>query len=176
MTETYDVVVHAPPTLTPGGEDARSIAVRNGTIAAVESLRSDLTADRVVRLSAEGGHVDWCATGRPSSPRSAHRKGSAMPWGCTRSLVQRSLDRAYYQGWDMHPGDLANRYRATDAFYRSVLSAAATRLTNSLTRQASGVMDEPATGRRWPTGKGEWIYDDPVGCGVPRSPRGHRGR
>ena len=52
-----------------------------------------------------------------------------------------------HQGWDMHPGDLANRYRATDAFYRSVLSAAATRLTNSRTRQASGVMDEPATGR-----------------------------
>ena len=59
--------------------------------------------------------------------------------GCTRSLVQRSLDRAHYPGWDRHPGDLAKRSRAADAFYRSVPSAAATRLANSLTRQASRV-------------------------------------
>ena len=60
-------------------------------------------------------------------------------------LVQRSLDRAYYQGWDMHSGHLATRYLATYAFYRSGLPAAATRLSNYLTQQASGVMDEPAT-------------------------------
>ncbi|HEY7815398.1 MAG TPA: aldolase, partial [Nakamurella sp.] len=60
-------------------------------------------------------------------------------------LVHRSLERAYYQGWDMHPGHLATRYLATYAFYRSGLPAAATRLSNYLTQQASGVMDEPAT-------------------------------
>ena len=36
-------------------------------------------------------------------------------------LVRRSLERAYYQGWDMHPGHLATRYLATYAFYRSGL-------------------------------------------------------
>ncbi len=60
-------------------------------------------------------------------------------------LVRRSLERAYYQGWDMHPGHLVTRYLATYAFYRSGLPAAATRLSNYLTKQASGVMDEPAT-------------------------------
>ena len=60
-------------------------------------------------------------------------------------LVRRSLERAYYQGWDMHPGHLPTRYLATYAFYRSGLPAAATRLSNYLTKQASGVMDEPAT-------------------------------
>ncbi len=60
-------------------------------------------------------------------------------------LVRRSLERAYYQGWDMHPGHLVTRYLATYAFYRSGLPAAAKRLSNYLTAQASGVMDEPAT-------------------------------
>ncbi len=60
-------------------------------------------------------------------------------------LVRRSLERAFYQGWDMHPGHLPTRYLATYAFYRSGLPAAATRLSNYLTKQASGVMDEPAT-------------------------------
>lgn len=61
------------------------------------------------------------------------------------SLVQRSLERAYYQGWDMHPGHLATRYLATYAFYRSGLDVAAARLRNYLTNQAGAVMDEPAT-------------------------------
>jgi hypothetical protein len=39
----------------------------------------------------------------------------------------------------------ATRYLATYAFYRSGLPAAATRLSNYLTQQASRVMDEPAT-------------------------------
>jgi citrate lyase beta subunit len=60
-------------------------------------------------------------------------------------LVRRSLERGYYQGWDMHPGHLATRYLATYAFYREGLLAAATRLRNYLSRSAAGVMDEPAT-------------------------------
>ncbi|HET9899963.1 MAG TPA: aldolase/citrate lyase family protein [Actinomycetes bacterium] len=60
-------------------------------------------------------------------------------------LVRRSLERGYYQGWDMHPGHLATRYLATYAFYREGLPAAATRLRNYLSRSAAGVMDEPAT-------------------------------
>ena len=60
-------------------------------------------------------------------------------------LVRRSLERAYYQGWDMHPGHLVSRYLATYAFYRQGLPAAAARLRNYLTRQGGGVVDEPAT-------------------------------
>ena len=60
-------------------------------------------------------------------------------------LVRRSLERAYYQGWDMHPGHLATRYLATYAFYREGLAAAAERLRNYLSRTEGGVLDEPAT-------------------------------
>jgi hypothetical protein len=60
-------------------------------------------------------------------------------------LVSRSLDRGYYQGWDLHPGQLVTRYLATYAFYRGGLAAAGARLRNYLGRVESGVSDEPAT-------------------------------
>jgi citrate lyase beta subunit len=61
-------------------------------------------------------------------------------------LVRRSLDRGYYQGWDMHPGHLVTRYLATYAFYREGLAAAAGRLrVYTAASGTGGVMDEPAT-------------------------------
>jgi citrate lyase beta subunit len=61
-------------------------------------------------------------------------------------LVRRSLDRGYYQGWDMHPGHLVTRYLATYAFYREGMAAAAGRLRAYLSATGEGgVMDEPAT-------------------------------
>ncbi len=60
-------------------------------------------------------------------------------------LVTRSLERGYYQGWDMHPGHLVTRWLATFDFFRSALAAAAPRLQAYLDRRGSGVIDEPAT-------------------------------
>jgi hypothetical protein len=60
-------------------------------------------------------------------------------------LVQRSLQRGYYQGWDLHPGHLVTRYLATYAFYRAGLPTVADRLRNYVGRVAGGVLDEPAT-------------------------------
>ena len=101
-------------------------------------------AKAVMLVAAAGTTVRVCdgstnitPTGTPEQIRAAMRLHA--------QLVQRSLERAYYQGWDMHPGHLATRYLATYAFYRSGLPAAGSRLRNYLTHQASGVMDEPAT-------------------------------
>ncbi len=60
-------------------------------------------------------------------------------------LVTRSLERGYYQGWDMHPGHLVTRWLATFDFFRSALGAAAPRLQAYVDRRESGVLDEPAT-------------------------------
>jgi citrate lyase beta subunit len=60
-------------------------------------------------------------------------------------LVTRSLQRGYYQGWDMHPGHLVTRWLATGAFYRSALTAAAPRLQAYLDRRGGPIVDEPAT-------------------------------
>jgi citrate lyase beta subunit len=68
-------------------------------------------------------------------------------WRLHASLVRRSLERGYYQGWDLHPAQLPSRFLATYAFYRDGLPAAAERLKNYVGQVDSGVMDEPATAR-----------------------------
>jgi citrate lyase beta subunit len=62
-------------------------------------------------------------------------------------LVQRSLTRGLYQGWDLHPAQLPTRFLATFLFYRSGLDAAAGRLRDYLGGAAGAVLDEPATAR-----------------------------
>ncbi|MEU2870640.1 aldolase/citrate lyase family protein [Streptomyces olivoreticuli] len=68
-------------------------------------------------------------------------------WRLHHGLVRRALERAYYQGWDMHPGHLPTRYAAVYAFYREGLAQAAARLTAYMQRVGGSVLDEPATAR-----------------------------
>ncbi len=74
-------------------------------------------------------------------------------WRLHYGLVRRSLARAFYQGWDMHPGQLPTRYAAVYAFCREGLDAACARLAAYAGRTAGagggagGVLDEPATAR-----------------------------
>ena len=49
-------------------------------------------------------------------------------WALHSLLVRRSLERGFYQGWDLHPAQLASRYAATFCFFREGLPAAAARL------------------------------------------------
>ena len=46
-------------------------------------------------------------------------------WQLHGRLVRRSLERGYYQGWDLHPAQLPSRFLATYAFYREGLEPAA---------------------------------------------------
>jgi len=68
-------------------------------------------------------------------------------WRLHHDLVRRSLERAYYQGWDLHPGQLPTRYLATFAFFAGGFDRAAGRLRAYLRRDEGGVLDEPATAR-----------------------------
>ena len=74
-------------------------------------------------------------------------------WALHLRLVRRSLDRGYYQGWDLHPVQLPTRFAATYAFYREGFAASAARLRAYLELVAgtgSGdarIADEPATAR-----------------------------
>jgi HpcH/HpaI aldolase/citrate lyase family len=61
------------------------------------------------------------------------------------SLVTRSLERGFYQGWDMHPGHLATRWTATLSFFKAAMPAAASRVAAYLDSSSGGIMDEPAT-------------------------------
>ncbi|BEL12432.1 aldolase/citrate lyase family protein [Actinoplanes sichuanensis] len=68
-------------------------------------------------------------------------------WQLHRRLVRRSLERGFYQGWDLHPAQLPTRYAATYEFFRDGRDTAVTRLRRYLDRQDSGIADEPATAR-----------------------------
>jgi citrate lyase beta subunit len=68
-------------------------------------------------------------------------------WELHARLVRRSLERGFYQGWDLHPAQLPTRYAATFGFFRDGFGAAADRLRAYRDRVDSGVLDEPATAR-----------------------------
>ncbi|MFG3006660.1 DUF6986 family protein [Streptomyces calvus] len=68
-------------------------------------------------------------------------------WRLHYGLTRRALARAYYQGWDMHPGHLPTRYAAVFAFYREGFERAAARLARYVDRAGGDVMDEPATAK-----------------------------
>ena len=90
-----------------------------------------------VRLS--DGSTNVLPVGDPEQVRAA--------WQLHVRLVRRSLERGYYQGWDLHPAQLPTRFLAVFAFYRHGLEAAADRLRRYVQRDESGFMDEPATAR-----------------------------
>jgi citrate lyase beta subunit len=68
-------------------------------------------------------------------------------WRLHARLVRRSLERGFWQGWDLHPAQLPTRYLATYAFFRHGLPAAGDRLWAYTERADGGVLDEPATAR-----------------------------
>ena len=75
------------------------------------------------------------------------REQVAGAWEQHARLVRRSLDRGYYQGWDLHPAQLASRYAATFGFFADGLATAAGRLRGYLEHAGGPVLEEPATAR-----------------------------
>jgi citrate lyase beta subunit len=68
-------------------------------------------------------------------------------WRRHAELVTRALHRGFYQGWDLHPGQLPTRYLATYCFFRAAAPAALDRLGAYLDGAGGAVLDEPATAR-----------------------------
>lgn len=68
-------------------------------------------------------------------------------WRLHAGLVRRSLERGFYQGWDLHPAQLPTRFLATFLFYRQDRAAVGQRLAGYLHGAVGGVLDEPATAR-----------------------------
>jgi citrate lyase beta subunit len=68
-------------------------------------------------------------------------------WQLHAGLVRRSLERGFYQGWDLHPAQLVSRYAATFRFFTDGLAAAQARLAAYQARLETGIADEPATAR-----------------------------
>ncbi len=66
--------------------------------------------------------------------------------------VRHSLSHGYYQGWDLHPGQLPTRYAAVYSFFLEGLDQAGARLSNFVESAAKATMvgdvfDDAATGQ-----------------------------
>ncbi len=117
-----------------------------GIAAAHQSLEHPAAdhAKAVLQVAAAGTGVRL-SDGSTNVVPVGERDAVHSAWRLHARLVTRSLERGYYQGWDMHPGHLPTRYLATYAFFRSGLSVAGARIRAYLDRQEGEVMDEPAT-------------------------------
>jgi citrate lyase beta subunit len=146
-TATVARIVHAAPGRLAGlhyGTYDYSAAC--GVAAAYQSLEHPAAdhAKAVMQVAAAGTGVrlaDGSTNVLPIGDGPAVRSA----WAVHARLVRRSLERGFYQGWDLHPAQLPTRFLATYAFFRSGLAAAASRLVAYAERAASGVLDEPAT-------------------------------
>jgi citrate lyase beta subunit len=84
-------------------------------------------ARAVMQAAAAGTGVRLCDGSSNVLPEGG-RDQVIEAWALHARLVRRSLDRGFYQGWDLHPAQLASRYAATFGFFREGLPAAAARL------------------------------------------------
>ena len=122
-------------------------------------------ARNVMQVSFSGTGV-WLSDGATNiMPVAPHRGDNLTPEQITenRAVVHRawklhydhcrhSLANAFYQGWDLHPGQLPTRYAAVFTFFLEGLDAASERLRNFVEKAAQAtlvgdVFDDAATGQ-----------------------------
>ncbi|MES1209237.1 MAG: phosphoenolpyruvate kinase, partial [Pseudomonadota bacterium] len=73
-------------------------------------------------------------------------------WRLSHRQIRRSLEGGFYQGWDLHPGQLPVRYATCFAFFLEGFAPAAERLRNFVDKAAQAtlvgdVFDDAATGQ-----------------------------
>jgi len=73
-------------------------------------------------------------------------------WRLSHRHIRHSLEGGFYQGWDLHPGQLPVRYATCFAFFLEGFAAAAERLRNFVEKAAQAtlvgdVFDDAATGQ-----------------------------
>ncbi|WP_067605733.1 DUF6986 family protein [Nocardiopsis listeri] len=117
-----------------------------GITAAHQSLAHPVAdhAKSVMQVAAAGTGV-WLSDGGSNIMPAGTPEEVHSAWRLHAGLVRRSLERGFYQGWDLHPNQLPIRYLANYAFYREAFAPAAARLQAYLGHAAGNVVDEPAT-------------------------------
>lgn len=91
-------------------------------------------AKAVMQAAAAGTGV-WLSDGSTNLLPVGDAAAVRLGWETHLRLVRRSLERGFYQGWDLHPNQLPTRYAATFAFYRAGLTPG-TRLEEPATDRA----------------------------------------
>lgn len=112
-----------------------------------------------------GGTGIWLSDGATNIMPVAPHRGDITPeqeaenrlivhraWKLHYDHIRHSLANAFYQGWDLHPGQLPGRYAAVYTFFLEGLDAASERLRNFVAKAAQAtlvgdVFDDAATGQ-----------------------------
>ena len=125
-------------------------------------------ARHVLQVSLAGTGItisDGATTSMPIGPHKAAAGSVLSPqqmdenravvhgaWKLHYDNIMHSLQHAYYQGWDLNPGQLPVRYAAVDTFFLSGLQDASARLNAFLNKAAQATLvgntfDDAATGQ-----------------------------
>jgi hypothetical protein len=122
-------------------------------------------AKHVMQVALSGSGI-WLSDGAtnvmPTPPHRGEALGDAeraenaavvhRAWRTAYGHIRHSLAGGFYQGWDLHPGQLPVRYAACFAFFLEGLEAASERLRNFMQKAAQAtvvgdVFDDAATGQ-----------------------------
>jgi len=87
-----------------------------------------------------------------ASERAANAAAVHSAWRAHARQIRHSLVQGFYQGWDLHPGQLPIRFAAVYAFFLEGLAPTSERLKNFVAKAAQatlvgGVFDDAATGQ-----------------------------
>ncbi len=91
--------------------------------------------------------------GSPTPAQAAENRAAVhAAWQLHYGHIRHSLLNGFYQGWDLHPGQLPTRYAAVYAFFRESADLAAERLRNFVSKAAQAtlagaIFDDAATGQ-----------------------------
>lgn len=109
-------------------------------------------SDGATTVMPVGPHRAAAPAALTSAQAAENRAAVHAAWRAHYADVRSSLRHAYYQGWDLHPGQLATRYAAVFAFFLEGRDEAAARLRAFMAKAAQAtllgsVFDDAATGQ-----------------------------
>ena len=115
-----------------------------GVAAAYQSMDHPAAdhAKAVMQVAAAGTGVQL-SDGSTNVLPVGDRQQVLAAWRLHLRLVRRSLERGYYQGWDMHPAQLVTRYTGTYGFFRDAKFDSAP-FAGSFTNGKPDYLDEAA--------------------------------
>jgi len=109
-------------------------------------------SDGATNVMPVGPHRSTPGDGLTDQQEQENRAVVHQAWKLSAGQIRRSLERGFYQGWDLHPGQLSVRYAACFAFFLEGFDPAAERLRNFIEKAAQAtlvgdVFDDAATGQ-----------------------------
>ncbi len=146
---TYDFTASANVTAMYQGMDHAACAFAKHVMTMAYASTGIFLSDGATNVMPVGPHRGDALT---HDQEAENRAVVHAAWKLAYDNVRVGLRDGYYQGWDLHPGQLPIRYAACYAFFLEGLAAASARLSNFIEKAARAtlvgdVFDDAATGQ-----------------------------